>query len=203
MKKYLLLILALIPIGTTTYFFLPPKEIKVALQPLGEVPADLPILLKKEIEAFYFSKVEILPAIDFPDSTYYPPRKRYRADKTIAFLRSVKPDRFDKILGVTEKDISTTKGEFKDYGIMGLAYRPGRSGIVSTFRCKRNVSKKIATERMIKNTLHELGHNFGLYHCNFSPTCLMNDAKGTVKSVDKEKKELCVKCQMQIKRKLR
>ncbi|MFT4759945.1 MAG: hypothetical protein ACI9XO_000291 [Paraglaciecola sp.] len=31
----------------------------------------------------------------------------------------------------------------------------------------------------------------------------MNDAKGTVKNLDKEKKELCTKCQLQIYRKLR
>ena len=145
MKKFLALIL----LSTTLiagYFLFPKSKTKIALQPLGEVNSKLPILLKKEIEAFYFADVEILPAIDFPDSTYYAPRQRYRADKTIAFLWDFKPKRFDKILGVTEKDISTTKGKIKDYGIMGLAYRPGKSGVISTSRSKRKVSKAIAED---------------------------------------------------------
>lgn len=202
MKKFLALLFLLVVVGIA-YLFLPKYKIKIALQPLDQVPASIPILLKKEIETFYFAEVEILPAIDFPDSTYYVPRQRYRADKTISFLWDFKPKRFDKILGITEKDISTTKGKHKDYGIMGLAYRPGKSGVISTFRSKRKVSKAVATDRMIKNALHELGHSFGLKHCDFSPTCLMNDAKGTVKTLDKEKKELCEKCRLQIRRKLR
>ena len=179
MKKYLLLLFTLFVVGGAIVYCLPKSKVKIALQPLDKVEPELLILLKKEIEDFYFAEVTVLPAMDFPKSTYYAPRKRFRADKTIAFLKNFKPAEFDKILGVTEKDISHTKGEIFDYGIMGLAYRPGKSGVVSTFRCRKGVSKKIATERIIKNTLHELGHTFGLPHCDFSPVCLMNDAKGT------------------------
>jgi len=182
MKKSIVILSSAIILALLTWLFLPKQKTKIALQPISKVKSSYINLVKAEIETFYFADVEILPKIEFPNSCYYPPRKRYRADKTIAFLEDFKPEKFDKIIGITEKDISTTKGKHYDYGIMGLAYMPGESGIISTYRCKRGVSEKIAKDRIVKNALHELGHTFGLAHCSFSPTCLMNDAKGTVKT---------------------
>jgi predicted Zn-dependent protease len=34
----------------------------------------------------------------------------------------------------------------------------------------------------------------GLPHCTYDPECLMNDAGGTIKQVDREKKRLCSSC---------
>lgn len=50
-------------------------------------------------------------------------------------------------------------------------------------------------ERLTKVVLHELGHNLGLDHCN-KPNCSMEDAGGTIKTVDRENKEVCPKCSM-------
>ena len=47
-------------------------------------------------------------------------------------------------------------------------------------------------ERLWKISIHELGHTFGLPHCP-NKGCLMQDAHGTVKTVDEES-ELCGDC---------
>ena len=85
---------------------------------------------------------------------------------------------------------------------MGLANSPGRSCIISTFRIK-TPNKVLFNDRFIKVALHELGHTMGLPHCTFSNTCFMEAAEGTIKSVDRETKNLCSNCKKLISKYIR
>ncbi len=48
-------------------------------------------------------------------------------------------------------------------------------------------------ERIIKITLHEIGHNYGLDHFT-DKNCLMTDAAERISTVDNTKNHLCSKC---------
>jgi len=140
-------------------------------------------------------------SVKLPEEAYYKPRSRYRADKLIRYLH----DNFEaeKVIGITDKDISTTSKGHKDWGIMGLAFRPGKSCVVSTFRTFRGAkSEKHKDERLKKVVLHEFGHTLGLPHCENSETCLMRDANGKVSTVDKVS-DYCEKCKSKIRRYLK
>lgn len=100
------------------------------------------------------------------------------------------PEGCETVVGLTQKDISTGN---PDWGIFGLGYQPGNACIISVYRL-RGSSYQQYEERFIKVLLHELGHNSGLPHCSYNEECLMNDAKGTMATVDKEKKWLCDNC---------
>ena len=176
-----------------------PKIKKVGLQPYAKFPESNLLLLQTEIQSFYNCEVSLLPAIDFPQEAWYAPRSRYRADSLIAHLRQTKPDSLNYVIGLSTKDISSTKEPYEDWGILGLGYCPGPSCVVSTFRLKGSAKNQAhLEERLIKVTLHELGHNFGLPHCNKSDSCLMRDAGGTVKTVDQEAKVLCDFCRRKL-----
>lgn len=128
-----------------------------------------------------------------PKSFYYAPRNRYRADSLIRFLRtSIGKDSI--IVGILNEDISTTKGEIPDWGVMGLGYRPGNSCVVSSFR----INKNKRAEQLYKVVVHEIGHTEGLDHCP-EKTCLMRDAEGG-NPLDDEK-DFCERCKAQLKRK--
>lgn len=118
-----------------------------------------------------------------PVFAYYNPRGRYRADSLIKWMNQMaKSD--EVYIGITSVDISTTKNNFEDWGVMGLGYRPGNACVASPFRLKdKSAFWKIA--------LHELGHTAGLEHC-LSKTCLMRDAEG--KDHTAEEKEFCSSC---------
>lgn len=175
------------------------SKFSIAIQPLGQFDAKLVEKVKQTILATYQADVIILPAKELPQETYYQPRNRYRAEKLAVYLSKI-DSKTTKILGLTVKDISTTKGEFVDWGILGLALLNQRPAIVSTFRMKQ-VSEKLFLERLGKVIKHEIGHTFGLDHCP-NLYCIMEDAKGTIKTVDKEK-DFCSDCKIKLSGKLK
>ncbi|MBC7862891.1 MAG: Zn-dependent protease [Bacteroidia bacterium] len=168
----------------------------LVLQPLGDISKEKVKFTKTEIDSFYvFDSIIILAKKELPAMAWYEPRKRYVSDSLLVFLKTLKPANANYLLGLTDKDIATEKGDNPNYGIMGQGYCPGNSCVVSTFRLnKKALSKNIFWDRFSKVVLHELGHNFGLPHCEENDSCLMNDADGTIKQVDKERKYLCTEC---------
>lgn len=169
----------------------------VILQPLKFADTSALQLLKTSIEEIYPVAITIAANKQLPEDLFYKPRKRHRADRIIHWLRVNKPDSVRTIVGVTAVDISSTKNNVYDYGVMGLGYQPGHACVVSTFRpAKTAKSKTHLQERLLKLVLHEMGHNFGLPHCT-DEQCFMVDAEGQMK-LDKER-YLCANCRRQLK----
>lgn len=157
----------------------------VRIQPFGDMPATEVTYVCQQLLAVHDSVV-LLKKIALPPATFYPKRNRYRADSLIVFLKNQTPNGCITI-GLTNKDISTTKGKFKDWGVMGLGYCPGKACVVSTFR----LSKKETTDQLFKIAIHELGHTYGLPHCPKN-TCFMSDAEG--KNRLNQETDFCAKC---------
>jgi archaemetzincin len=165
----------------------------VYIQPLGEVSDISLTIVKNSIEKFYGYKCVVRPKISFSDDLLAKSKTRYNASKILKKFDSNK-----NLLIITEADIAKKHRGFDEYGILGLGYRPGKTCVVSTFRMKRKVSKEKFQDRLTKVSIHEVGHNLGLDHCEYDRKCLMNDARGTIKQIDIEKIWLCKKCTKQI-----
>lgn len=181
----------------------------IAVQPFGEFDQALCDTIAVSIERTYAFSVEVLPAIEIPEKAFINVKSpRYRADTLIQFLRAIKSTNYDHIIGLTLKDISTTKKDidgavlepkyyYEDWGVFGLGFRPGPSCIVSTFRLKTS-DKSLLIERLKKVCNHELGHNLGLAHCLSSDKCVMKDGAETIKTVDYVNLVLCDACKRKI-----
>ena len=192
MKK-LLLIVPIALIGLTGFYFLKPVT-KVNIQPLGKVSPEYINLVKKSVKTFYGYDCTVLPPKEITKDMLSPIKKRIDANKALRNNLT-----FDNLLILTEKDICCNKDKDNpEWGIFGLGLRPGKTCIISTYRLHKNVSKQKTLERLEKVALHEIGHNLGLNHCTNNKECMMNDANGTIKQVDKEKVWFCEKCNKQI-----
>ena len=167
----------------------------VNILPLGDVSPEYLNIIKNSVESFYKYKCEVRPQAQLTDDLLAKSKTRYSADAILE-----KYDSNKNLLIITERDIATPKDNYDEWGVLGLGYRPGNTCVVSTYRMKRNVSAQVIKDRVEKVSLHEIGHNLGLDHCDYDIECLMNDARGTIKQVDKEKKWLCKKCCNIIKR---
>lgn len=166
------------------------EKIIIHIKPFGDVDKKYSEMVKNCIENFYGFKCVVDKKEPLTKDLLAKSKTRYEASKIIAKYKSS-----ENILLLTNVDIAyfnKTKN-IKEYGIIGLGYRPGKTCVVSTFRIKKTTKEKF-TDRLIKVTLHEVGHNLGLPHCTFDKKCLMNDANGTVKQIDQEKIWLCGNC---------
>jgi archaemetzincin len=141
----------------------------IAIQPFGLFNKEYIEKIVVGITDLFNVDVIVLPEMELPQSAYYTPR-----------------------------NISTTKGEYYDWGIFGLGMLHGRVCVVSTYRLKRgDVSQTLFLERLVKVVNHELGHVFGLDHCPVKG-CLMEDAKGKIKTVDDETGTFCDECKKKL-----
>ena len=173
--------------------FKPKYTTHVAIKPYHDVSNELVELVSKELEEFYHIKTTILSRGEMPDSCKKPYKKRYNANKILDYLKFEKPNDIPFILALTTKGIATKKEKYDEWGILGLGSRPGPVCVVSTANMGKDVER--LRNRLIKVCLHEMGHNFGLPHCEYGDKrCFMRSAKGTVKTVDEEEKFLCIQC---------
>ncbi len=193
-----LLMIALMGIGYQLYEIHRFKG-KVCLVPLGEIDRSDVYIAEASIETFYGFDVDVLPERALPAQAWHAPRKRYKADDLLLYLKQIKPEGYNKIIGITTYDIATNTEEHANWGIMGLATVAGESGIVSTYRLRKHkVSSELFESRLTRVTLHEMGHTLGLKHCTSNTKyCLLNNAGGTVISVN-DKVKLCDYCRKKI-----
>jgi archaemetzincin len=184
-----------------------PDNNKIAIQPYEDVPAEIVDSISNALQLSYGTEIIILQKKSLPKHAFVQIKTpRYRADLLLDDLLLHKPDSVDYIIGVTQKDISTTKkdewgkikqpeSKYYDWGIFGLGSRPGKSCVISIFRLGTNPTTFY--ERLQKIAVHEIGHNKGLKHCD-SPGCVMQDAVETIQTVDDANKMLCKKCEKKI-----
>ena len=161
------------------------RPIRIQVQPFGDLSASQVSFVYDEIRKVYSNTVLLKP-VALPSNSYYVPRDRYKADSIIHWLSNSTPDSCVTI-GLTSKDISTVKGDIKDWGVIGLGFQPGKACVVSTSR----LSNKNLSEQFFKVSLHELGHTQGLEHCE-NKACFMRDAEGH--NTTDEEYEFCPKC---------
>jgi archaemetzincin len=167
----------------------------ISVVPLGPVEQSFLDVVAGALSARLKVELEFQPVLPLPEAAWYPPRKRYRAEKLLDALDEQGPKNAWKILGVTHAEISTTKGQVYDWGIAGLGALAGRACVLSTFLYRKHSKTKAALERRLADiTVHEFGHTLGLPHCDVAG-CVMSDAKGkAIASADASTGHYCESC---------
>lgn len=120
-----------------------------------------------------FDSVVFEGNLPYPDSAYYAPRNRYKADKLVKHLRKLQGNKSELVIGFSPRDIADKVHGYDDYGVMGWTRISLHSSVVSAYRLK---DKSRQQKDFLKLVLHELGHADGLPHCKHSNSCYMKDA---------------------------
>jgi archaemetzincin len=120
-------------------------------------------------------------------------RRQYRSDLLLERLAGTGM-RPGKMLGVTELDLFIPVLTF----VFGEAQLNGRAAIVSSYRLRSEMyglkaDKELLMERLAKESLHELGHTYGLFHC-YHPECVMQPST-YAELIDLKPAHFCSACE--------
>jgi len=124
---------------------------------------------------------------------YDPARRQYNGNSILKFVDSMSfPDSI-KTLGIFNVDLFIPILTY----IFGQAFLKGNSGIASIYRLNNEryglpANSELLLDRSKKEVIHELGHTFGLIHCE-NPICVMHSST-YLEDVDQKKMQLCHHC---------
>ena len=127
--------------------------------------------LGMEIEFHFDLPCRLMKSVNLPEHTYNPERLQYRSLQILKQVLDLSPDDAIKILGLCNVDLYIPIQDF----IFGQAQFNGLASMVSMRRLTLGSYEGAANEavtfhRTLKEVNHELGHAFGLLHCD-SPYC--------------------------------
>jgi archaemetzincin len=107
-------------------------------------------------------------------------------------LASIAPHHAIKVLAITQEDLFIPIMSY----VYGEAQLGGKACIISINRLKENPSfvnnHDFYRDRLVKESIHELGHTFSLRHCR-DQACIMHYSR-TVRDVDKKAGTFCRYC---------
>jgi archaemetzincin len=120
-------------------------------------------------------------------------RSQYNSSKILVQLISNPPADDVKILGITDVDLFIPILTF----VFGEAQLRGMGAVVSLHRLNNKFygmqeDSALLVNRLVKESIHELGHTFGLLHCS-QPDCVMRPST-YAEDIDQKSIEPCVHC---------
>jgi len=170
----------------------------IAIQPFNNNYDELLLTdLAFAINYFYNKKTIILKPIEIPAHFYDTTINQYSADSLIMLLSKLRNDTIVEVVGLTHNPIFTIKekkGFMSSYddNLFGYAHHPGNACVVSDFKFSSDY-QTLYRNRLRKVIIHEMGHNFGLSHCQ-NEKCLMSEKNGNTINLDNGGTDYCQKC---------
>jgi archaemetzincin len=131
---------------------------------------------------------------DRPTDSFDARRQQHSSTRILKWLIESKPAHTNKVVGITDVDLFIPILTF----VYGEAQLGGTAAVVSTARLLSDngflpLGDQL-TSRLMKECVHELGHTFGLLHCQV-PTCVMARSVN-LGQVDVKQPELCHDCRI-------
>jgi archaemetzincin len=166
---------------------------------IGEGASDHSMMeeVRKHVERVFDLPARVWGGPERPPDSFDPVRKQHLSTAVLRWLVSCQLPGADKILAITDVDLFIPILTF----VFGEAQLDGMAAVVSTARLARNADgsradRRLLTARLAKESAHELGHTFGLLHCD-DRRCVMTRS-ATLLHVDTKGGELCRDCRLHL-----
>ncbi len=164
---------------------------------IGDVEESVLAAVERRLESEFAMDVRRTDALPDPVYALDARRSQYSSVEIMKRLLVAAPPAADRVLGITGRDIFIPMLSF----LFGQAQLGGRIALVSVARLRQEFYGMPALvhrlqERAIKESLHELGHTFGLTHCP-DGRCAMS-LSTNLQQVDTKSAVFCAECRTKI-----
>ena len=170
----------------------PPGQEPILLVPiyLGARPR-LIHHLETRLEEVFKVRVEVLRPFFDPELALDRERGQYHSSHLLGQLARAPGE--GKVVGITGVDLFVPVLTW----VYGEAQMPGRSAVASIHRLRNEIyglpaDEERLFERAAKEAIHELGHTWGLVHCE-DPRCVMRSCTW-IDEIDLKSSAFCHRC---------
>ena len=136
--------------------------------------------------------------LDLPVSAFDKRRNQYSSKQILDKILKYQERKglVDRVLAVIDADIYSSELSY----VFGEAFTPGKVALVSLWRLKPEFygaddDLSLYALRVLKESIHEMGHTFGLEHCPRS-FCVMYFSN-SIFDTDKKQSLFCDQCSLQ------
>lgn len=128
---------------------------------------------------------------------YDPARRQYNANLLLEAMKVRAPNGYIRYISLFRGDLYIPILTY----IFGQAELNGQFGITSLFRLRNELygleeDYELMLKRLGKVVIHELGHTFGMIHCNH-PVCVMRSST-YVEDLDQKENRFCYSCEAKL-----
>ena len=163
---------------------------------IGAAGMDAAVLgeLRARVAAAFGHTVRVREAPHRPPDSFDPRRGQHSSTRILRWLAASRRPGTAKVLALTDVDLFIPVLTF----VFGEAQLGGEVAVVSTARLGDGGGSDPGTlaTRLLKEAMHELGHTFGLLHCDV-PGCVMGRS-ASLRHVDGKDSGFCGDCRTRL-----
>lgn len=153
--------------------------------------------LEKSIHGTFGFHSKVLSSDICLEKTFDHKRLQYNSSDILLQIIANSPPDAVKIIGIVNVDMFIPILTF----VFGEAQLRGIGSVVSLHRLNSKFygldeDVRLLSDRLVKEVIHELGHNFGLVHCS-NQKCVMKSST-YVEDIDHKSVEMCDRCREEL-----
>ncbi|HAV10638.1 MAG TPA: hypothetical protein DCX22_03360 [Dehalococcoidia bacterium] len=166
---------------------------KIVLQPVGDAGRDTINELQRRLAKAFVCPMELVAPVIEIEKAFDESRNQYKASVLLAMLAAKGNTSERKVLGVADIDLYDDGLQY----VFGEAEESCGVALISLIRLRQEFyalpsDEALFLDRATKESIHELGHTFGLRHCSDS-TCVMYFSQ-CLADTDWKHAEFCSQC---------
>lgn len=170
---------------------------RIQVLPLGNLSCGMLGELCSGLGEVFGSRCEILRAEPAPSRAFNVSRQQYSSTEILADLARRAVPAASRLVAITPSDLYVPVLTF----VFGEAQLEGQCAVVSTCRLRQEFyglppDTSLESLRLLKETVHELGHTFGLAHCD-NYECVMAPSHA-VEWIDLKSSKFCEACRRRL-----